>query len=48
MLRLPIQPGGTAGDRDRGRAMLEQALATAREYGFGGVERQAAQLLWVA
>ncbi len=34
-----------AGDGDRARAMLEQALATAREYGFGGVERQAAQLL---
>lgn len=34
-----------AGDRDRAHAMLERALATAREYGFGGIERQAAQLL---
>ena len=34
-----------AGDRDRARGMLERALATAREYGFGGIERQAAQLL---
>jgi hypothetical protein len=33
------------GDRDRAHAMLDQALATAREYGFGGVERQAMQLL---
>lgn len=33
------------GDRDRARAMLDQALATAREYGFGGVERQATQHL---
>jgi hypothetical protein len=33
------------GDRDRACAMLEQALATAREYGFGGVERQAMRLL---
>ena len=33
------------GDCDRARAMLEQALATAREYGFGGVERQATKLL---
>jgi hypothetical protein len=32
-------------DRDRARTMLEQALATAREYGFGGVERQATELL---
>jgi class 3 adenylate cyclase len=34
-----------AGDRDRARAMLEQALATAREYGFAGVERDATRLL---
>jgi len=33
------------GDRERAHSMLEQALATAREYGFGGVERQATQLL---
>jgi class 3 adenylate cyclase/tetratricopeptide (TPR) repeat protein len=32
------------GDRDRARAMIDQALATAREYGFGGVERQATRL----
>jgi hypothetical protein len=34
-----------AGDRDRAHAMLERALATAREYGFGGIERQAGHLL---
>ncbi|MBI1818342.1 MAG: AAA family ATPase [Deltaproteobacteria bacterium] len=32
------------GDRDRARTMLDQALATAREYGFGGVERQAEKI----
>jgi hypothetical protein len=32
------------GGRDRTRAMLEQALATAREHGFGGVERRAERL----
>jgi hypothetical protein len=33
------------GDDNRARAMLEQALATAREYGFGGIERQVTRLL---
>jgi class 3 adenylate cyclase/tetratricopeptide (TPR) repeat protein len=41
MLRRRARPG----DRERARAMLDQALATAREYGFGGVERQTMQLL---
>ena len=41
MLLRRDQPG----DHDRARVMLEQALATAREYGFGGVERDATRLL---
>jgi hypothetical protein len=34
----------TRGDGDRVRPMLDQALATARECGFAGVERQALRL----
>ncbi|MCA1844345.1 MAG: hypothetical protein LC792_14385, partial [Actinobacteria bacterium] len=33
------------GDADRGRELLDHALATARELGLGGVERQAVALL---
>jgi hypothetical protein len=40
MLLLSDRPG----DRDRACAMLDQALATARECGFAGVERQATRL----